>query len=909
MLVSQYIYTACGKDRNGAFSLFSKSKDINDTESAEIREMMMYKAPAGLPIEPTQQQIEDLFPKKFAYFFLSTGRACIAQTSYIGKVYSDNDPRTGNYIIHAFVFEKNYDCAPYSLIGHEVFKRCLTYQEWHDDPIPDFLPQIDIPENGTLLTKEEIHSFYTPDRLTKLKLLIEAVISSSLENVVHFHEEHLCQVYWLKTLNLCLPKAMLNNVSICSHFVNSLIPGNISSQIQIRINRPEGNQFNYAQDVQRGKYSLDFVKNIFPNTLQPSRFTENIVNLLIKSEGPFPVVQYINTLNSIINDFPSLTVNQAVEVLNLSISDYTYFTGVDEIFNTFILAVNVGYHQIALAEKIWKDLPQLNFTTQQILDILACIYKTITDPKLKIDIIDHIFTHTIQLNIRTNDVYVFSDDLKSKVNFIFENYLDYLKSIGFSQYISQNQDSPFKIFFMFEMLTKQPLVKKPLKTLDFAHSDETRAVKEILLSAYFRQSTPDLDMLIAIANKNSVDLATSLGTDLLAAIASENIHSPQNLANISFAFDIISRLYTKPDIAQQYLWYLLERNQDKEEMMLSYIDGQTSKPDFYANFEKINKEKELMSSFARKKDAYRFKNQQANMRLLTEYFGKYFITGDDTTGLFQKKLNEYLQGLSSEKRLADSEVICREIAKYQNVQPSLIPTYKTLFENIFSASFDKIYEKCRSKDYSERIDQIYRTLNENDTTLKPESLELYQVWQCGIILDKYDKDERLIASSFFGKVPSDANQIASLLANINQRNIDLFADYYFATIVKILVVGYRKEDAYQQILKNTFGKIIEKGNITKISDLFITYLEKSKVNNIDFIAFLVSKRLIENPNPLELQLSEVAYRYLEKLDYSKRQDLFEQLKTACDNTQTQLYQDFFDKFNKEHPKKKLWGIF
>jgi len=152
MKASQYIYTACGKDRNGAFSVFSKSRDITDEESSEIREVMMYKTPSGLPYEPTEAEIEEKFPKKFGYFFLSSGRACLAQVCYVGRVYSDIDTRWGNYIIHAFVFKKTVDFAPYSFIENALFKRELTRKEWHDDPIPDELQQVEMPENGGMLS-------------------------------------------------------------------------------------------------------------------------------------------------------------------------------------------------------------------------------------------------------------------------------------------------------------------------------------------------------------------------------------------------------------------------------------------------------------------------------------------------------------------------------------------------------------------------------------------------------------------------------------------------------------------------------------------------------------------------------------------------------------------------------------
>ena len=281
MLASQYIYTACGKNRTGAFSVFSKSKDITDEESTEIREVMMYKTPPGLPYEPTPQQIEELFPKKFGYFFLSSGRACLAQVCYVGRVYSELDTRLGNYIIHAFVFEKTDNFAPYSFIEHNtLFKRMLTKKEWHDDPIPDELPQIEIPESGGMLQQTKCHHFFNEDRKNKLKLLIEAVINSSSETPVCFYDEPKNQKNWFKTLSVCLPKTKQNAVSFCTHFTNTLIPGNISSRIQLRVNQPDSGQFNYTQEVQKGRYAFHFLQNIIPASVKPGKYAQNIVNLL-----------------------------------------------------------------------------------------------------------------------------------------------------------------------------------------------------------------------------------------------------------------------------------------------------------------------------------------------------------------------------------------------------------------------------------------------------------------------------------------------------------------------------------------------------------------------------------------------------------------------------------------------------
>jgi len=405
MLASQYIYTACGKDRNGAFSLWAKSTDITEVENNEIREMMIYKLPVGLPYEPTQDDIEELFPQKYAYFFLSTGKACIAQATYVGRVYSDLDKRWGNYIIHAFVFDKNDNIAPYSLIGHSIFKRYLTEKEWHDDPIPDSLPQIDIPESGEALTQAEINTFFDINRQNQLKLLIQTVISSSIENPVHFHEEPKHQKYWLKALSLCLPKVLLNKISVCSMFSNTLIPGNISSQIQIRINRPDGHQFSYAQESQRGKLSLDLVKNIHPPDLKPSRYAVLIVNMLTQSI--FETVKYVLKISDIKSTF-SVNIDQASDLLHLALSDYTYFSGADEIYETILFAVKIGYEKSVVADHINKNIAQIDFTTQQKLALFDFISRTLPDIDIRM---------LVSMSPDTNEVYNIS-----QCGLLLENY-------------------------------------------------------------------------------------------------------------------------------------------------------------------------------------------------------------------------------------------------------------------------------------------------------------------------------------------------------------------------------------------------------------------------------------------------------------------------------------------------------
>ena len=138
------IYTACGKDKSGAFSVWAKSQEVSKQECDEIVKLMNYKKPRNAPYDPTPEEIKSLFPKKYAFFDLSTGRKCIAQSSYIGNVYSELDGRSGNFIIHAYVFDKLENVNPFFIFDSSDFKSELTYKEWHDDPVPEVLPAVDI---------------------------------------------------------------------------------------------------------------------------------------------------------------------------------------------------------------------------------------------------------------------------------------------------------------------------------------------------------------------------------------------------------------------------------------------------------------------------------------------------------------------------------------------------------------------------------------------------------------------------------------------------------------------------------------------------------------------------------------------------------------------------------------------
>jgi len=903
MLVSQYIYTACGKDRTGAFSVFSKSKDITDGESAEIREVMMYKTPSGLPYEPTEQEIENLFPRKYGYFFLSSGRVCLAQVCYVGRVYSDMDGRFGNYIIHAFVFKKKNDFTPYSFFEHALFKRILTKKEWHDDPIPDELPEIELPENGGMLSMGEINSFLIEERKNKLKILIEAVINSSNENQVFLNEEYSSLKYWLKILSICLPKAMQNTISLCTHFTNTLIPGNASSRIQIRVNQPESGLFNYTQEAQKGRYAFDFVRNIIPASVRPGKYAASVVTLL--SSGIFEAVKFVDNINKVMSAY-SVNINEASDLINLNKADYPKFANADEIYNTVLIAERVSYETQIIADNLWTRKPQVNFNTKQKLDISAFIYKNTSKPKIKIEIIKTMLDNPEQYGLSTDSANSFRDDFNSKANFIFANYHDYLKAEKLPDYITKNKDSFIKLFLAFDFLTNLPEVKSSFQAR--SNTEETSAIRKIMNLTFERKSVSDLDLLMTSANSR----VNGLGIALLSSEVQSAIKSGIIFTNILFAFDILKRLRPKTESAFAFLVHLIKTISDKDEFISLYVNAQNDAPDFYTKFENDNKSEASIADFCKKKDVFCFANQPLTQNTIKKYFDKYYITGADT-GLFVKRLGEYLSTVKPEKRIIECISILDLLKLPVDADKKLLlPVYCIIIEAVFSVPYDGIYELSKKQEPINKIIEVYNAVKSAGGSLKQETRELAIITICGRILEKYNQSDKSKIFSFFKETQkdSDANSLVENFAMISSgKIIDTFIDCYFQPMANIFILGASgaREFNYDGVLKKIFGAIIEKGNLKTISDNIIYILNKSKSNTIVFVLYIFRKNLTASADKLDKRLGDIAKNYFEELSSGNRKKIFLELLDLAEKTEVEQFERYFEKFNSEH-KGGLFGF-
>ena len=141
VLASQLIYTSWpnGNSMKKGFMVYSKTEDITLEEENEILASFRYVTPRGLPFAPNEDQIRTLFPPMYGCCKLSSGRYCIALSTYIGQDYTK---RYGNYLIHAFVMNQYFPSLVLSLYNSKIFRRSLTKEELSAISAPPSLEKI-----------------------------------------------------------------------------------------------------------------------------------------------------------------------------------------------------------------------------------------------------------------------------------------------------------------------------------------------------------------------------------------------------------------------------------------------------------------------------------------------------------------------------------------------------------------------------------------------------------------------------------------------------------------------------------------------------------------------------------------------------------------------------------------------
>lgn len=912
MFASQLIYTGCGKDKTGAFSVWSKTLDITKTEENEIRDKMLYKRPSNLPFEPTQEEIDTLFPRKVGYFYLTSGRVCLAQSVYIGNVYSDLDKRTGNYIIHAFVFDKDADIIPMNFIENDLFKRGLTYEEWHEQDAPDELPKVEVIDKPSPLTKQEVDAFFDDQRISRLKLLLQAVINSaSSDQKITFYDAHSNLKYWYKAISVCVPKSLQKGLTFSTYFTPSMpLPSQnqsnvatVNTEVKIRNISPTVASaiFNYQQDVCAGKYSFDFESNIIPINIEVSSYVNDVVNLLKA------------------NLFNAIMLADAVGKISAK-------CGVD--FNTALDIHYIISKQIAKVDDTEK-LNRLiqyasNYYPEALQDVADCIYdygfrsgKWVLSCSLskiyrfvfdysevadKGEMIYQYIKNQVSFGVDVNAKGIkYCTSFKDCAPFAWVNFTDYIfDADNARKYFDANGRTFSSRLLVFDAFAESmPEI--------FESQEQKNVVMRYFVDTakYYiqKEQLPEVLSLIKCIGKCGSKWQSWI-VDKPYSILCKDGKRLSDVCNPRFTLSLAEACGDMV-LASKLISRLIEENKEDNDFIKLYVERYDSNVSFYsAVFRELGAENKY-AEFLDNVEFYRFEvSSVVTKRQLQNYYDKYFIAGKDSKGLFIKKVKQYLSNYR-DKECINESLACYDLwIKDKDYDAKVMNAFAdAVCEAFFSVSIDTLKEYITARG-TQKIREILSFASDT-----------YHIPYYYYVITFGENVKRLVQEI---KIKKKSPYIQDTLDKLNQDTFyrilsknehskDMFVKFYLSDVIG-LYIGLATELNFEEVYNQIFEPICSAEHYAQYF-----YEGLNNLSDKDFGLFFGDTVVCACCKSYKFNefLMQLVEEVLEDMGRGKRKKFFAQLLDSVPQQYEKKTRAFVDEYQKEHESffDKFWGAF
>lgn len=294
MTVQQLFYTSCKKGLSFGmgFQTYSMSKGITEEERKEIEGYCVYIPPDNLPTQPSDKEIDELFPIAFSSFRLKTGKYCISSAKYVGKDYSG---RYGNYFCHVLVSDKPWPFYPIELYGSITFRTGLTPEEENISEI-QYLPELEEIHLGNSICFDSIGNFLKRTDVGKrskdfIELMKSAIELNKTEKKIIFCDYKGNTAYWIGAVQMSLPRKLAQQFSFTTYCYN---PDDASYMI-CAADR-EGSKFNF-RDIQKSyKYNVfDFINGQSSDLTYNSSFIKRAeVGYTVSKETFLPFICFLD---------------------------------------------------------------------------------------------------------------------------------------------------------------------------------------------------------------------------------------------------------------------------------------------------------------------------------------------------------------------------------------------------------------------------------------------------------------------------------------------------------------------------------------------------------------------------------------------------------------------------------------
>ena len=876
MLSGQMIYTACGKDKSGAFSVWSKSDSITKEECTEIIKLMTYNRPRNAPYMPTPEDIVKFFPPKYAFFGLSSGKLCVAKTSYIGDVYSvedaygGRDTRSGNFLIHAYVFASlDKDANPFGLFNL-TFKNKLEYTEWHDMPVPDSLPEVPIQINQ-MVNESEVQQLISNDKEFFVSLVQALVNSCKDDKVIIFSDEEETIRSYYRAISLLVPQKLYKNLTFSNQYYPQAEYTLISLGMPpVKIRNISDDflltAFNYQQAVNEGKYVFNKGKGIC-STLTPERYLADIM-LSVEQSGLYAATKKVDSVNKIMEDL-NCDENTAIRVFNLMAANFSWFESFEEFTDTFNYVCEHNYIDNRLfAPIVWEKVIQTKRWGEgsKVAFLIKYVYENAEMDIKQAIMRDYIQNFECFGVSRTLDEKAFLSDVKNKAPFIWNDFVNYSISSNYWEH-SCASHALFSISYMYFSMAAPNAMN---------NSAAESVLINLLKKTLINRNLTELEKYIEIINTNGQDYRKRLWDMVVLPLSKQPL---QGEANIEFFFALM-RLTNDIEQRNSMFENMIAINGNSQSFMPVYVRCFDSNKAMLSSIERELQEKGSYEAFFMSKEAYGFKiATQVNSRMLSDYFERFYKPGYDQ-GAYLAKIKPYLSSQTSKMKVYEALKQYSIIKELQDGFKDLLQIIQVIEMEIYSVNIQDLLSV--SKEQLSLIGEIDLRLKKNAC----RTSGLYEILLVALTLTgKNGRDKRL--STVTDK---------AVYANMNNVQLSYISEHFMEHLLALYLDAKKQLKLdYKQLIATIIIPII---NVKEFERDFIGVISNSG-NYIEIVADVIAYAH-NNQTNAAISLKKIMGKYVDSMQRSEYKSLFKKLGDYISSDDMVEVQKYIDEFMATH---------
>lgn len=726
MLASQMIYTACGKDKSGAFSVWSKSSDITKAECDEIIKLMTYKKPSNTPYDPTEEEIKTLFPKKYGYFVLSSGRKCVAQSSYIGKVYSDLDTRNGNFIIHAYVFCESDEFPAFSMLNSNLFKTGLSCEEWRDNPAPDRLPIVNV-EPRLIVNESAVRRVVTNDNRKSYLALIQAAIDcaeSDAKLTFNDSEENQKDIY--STIEAIIPSVVLCRLTFSNQYsanFDFIAESCGMPAVKIRNINVTNNYsgFNYDEAVSNDDYAFDLLRGIY-SSVSLKRYLSDIVSDFDNGKSLFSIIKKVESVDKIMR-LTNCSVDLAIITYHAIIKDFSWFCGAAEFSSAMetvskysladVREVTASLYNDIIVNGKWGE-------KKDIIPLIRFVYAN-SDGNTKREILYNFFENPVDYGVTLDgQPLTVLANVKKSAPFPWLDFArETVSNSKWSKYV-EDYNMANELYFVLDAAVFA--VKNNFGENE-THNGYALAIK-ILRQAMFFQRYDDVQLYMSAIEKINDQAPGYVISSALDLLYADTVPDEQTL---KFVLQVICSLNDGEE-KTKLLTSFVRKNLQFHNFTDTYISFANKYPNVFSRVETALSSDAEFQKFLFLKEAFLFKTvEKVTFEQLDGYYRKFYKTGYDK-GVYLEKVRKYLSEQTPKIKITESLKIYRQIKALENGFCDVLSVLDCVNRSIFSLTIDELL--VLASQYANEIIELNVRLQNAGIAVS----ENYEILKCALIV-------------------------------------------------------------------------------------------------------------------------------------------------------------------------------